>query len=35
MINHDLFLRKLLLNITKLPKQLDGTKSDTGELPLS
>lgn len=26
MINHDLFLRKLLLNITKLPKQLDGTK---------
>ncbi len=25
MINHDLFLRKLLLNITKLPKQLDGT----------
>lgn len=26
MKNHDLFLRKLLLNITKLSKQLDGTK---------
>ena len=25
MKNHDLFLRKFLLNITKLPKQLDGT----------
>lgn len=35
MKNHDLFLRKLLLNITKLPKQLDGAKSGTGELPLS
>lgn len=25
MKNHDLFLRKLFLDITKLPKQLDGT----------
>ena len=29
------FLRKLFLDITKLSKQLDDTKSDTGELPLS
>lgn len=29
------FLRKLFFDISKLPKQLDGTKSDTGELPLS
>lgn len=33
--NHDLFLRKLFLDITKLSKQLDGTKSGTGELLLS
>mgnify|MGYP004471759599 FL=1 len=26
MKNHDLFLRKLFLDITKLPKQLDSTK---------
>lgn len=26
MKNHDLFLRKLFLDITKLSKQLDGTK---------